>query len=100
VVKPTVQFRADSADRRGGAKETLRTTEPKLSPLAGFEAAVVRPLRRNAEGGVRVGAPAGLVTPVITTEIALRVSTATGVAIVDCTRGRSRIAVTVVPFSL
>ena len=43
---------------------------------------------------------AGLVTPVITTEIALESPTATGVAIVTVPAAVVGIAVTVVPFSL
>jgi hypothetical protein len=40
VVKPTVQFALTALTGEEGLKETLETTEPKLSPLAGFEAAV------------------------------------------------------------
>ena len=40
VVKPTVQFALTALTDEDGLKETPETTEPKLSPLAGFEAAV------------------------------------------------------------
>ena len=43
---------------------------------------------------------AGLVTPVIVTEIALEVPTATGVAIVTVPAAVVGVAVTVVPFTL
>jgi hypothetical protein len=40
VMKPTVQMALSAPTNGDGLKDTPETTEPKLSPLAGFEAVV------------------------------------------------------------
>jgi hypothetical protein len=99
VVKSTVQVALPAPTDEDGLKDTLDTTEPKRSPLAGFEALVSALVETPNEMFAYVPA-AGLITPVITTEIALEIATATGVAIVTVPAAVVGIAVTVVPFTV